>query len=383
MRTSSREAPVGVLYIANAAKIGGGNRVLMDMAMGLDRSRFAPRVITPGPGPLVDWLTAHGIPFAVVGRTGWAGRVDTWLGAASLVLRRSGEAAIVHALSPECYRAASLAGALAGARRVCHIEYPPADGELEYSFRSGPEAVVTCFAAQAEQLSARIRSLSPDCRVLGIPNSIDLGRFKPGSDAPESRESRRFGARHVVVIVGHLSRIKGYPAFLRAASRVARDLDGCAFVAVGDETTDKGCRADLERLVRELGIRSSVHFLGWRNDVPEVLRAADVMALPSLDEGLPLAVLEAMACARPVVATPVGGVPEAVVDGETGILVPPDDPEALAAALLRLLRDPELGRRMGEAGRRRVEAHFSLDRFVERVQALYDELLDGPAAARS
>jgi hypothetical protein len=99
-----------------------------------------------------------------------------------------------------------------------------------------------------------------------------------------------------------------------------------------------------------------------------------VVTLPSLAEGLPMAILEAMACARPVVATSVGGTPEAVLDGVTGLLVPVNDAEALGAAVIRLLRDPQLARSMGEAGRRRVEAHFTVERFLRAIEALYQDL---------
>ena len=125
----------------------------------------------------------------------------------------------------------------------------------------------------------------------------------------------------------------------------------------------------------DLGLADRVRFLGWRPDVADVLQAADVVTLPSRAEGLPLAVLEAMACARPVVATPVGGVPDAVVDEVTGLLIPPDDRHRLAAAILRLLRDRDTAGRMGAAGRRRVEESFSLEGFASGVEAVYRDLL--------
>jgi len=115
-------------------------------------------------------------------------------------------------------------------------------------------------------------------------------------------------------------------------------------------------------------------FAGYRDDAARVVAAADVFALPSWTEGLPLVVLEAMALGRPVVATPVGGTPELVVDEETGLLVPPRDVAALAAALTRVLGDGALGRRLGEAGRRRVAERFSAEATSREVLALYDEV---------
>ena len=144
----------------------------------------------------------------------------------------------------------------------------------------------------------------------------------------------------------------------------------CVFLALGGETTGVGPLARYQQLAADLGIGDRVHFLGFRSDVADVLRAADLVVLPSLDEGLPLAVLEAMACAKPVVATPVGGVPEAVIDEVTGLLVPPNEPQRLASAVLRILNDRHLAQRMGNAARARVQAQFSVPRLVTAVEAL-------------
>jgi len=134
-------------------------------------------------------------------------------------------------------------------------------------------------------------------------------------------------------------------------------------------------RRALETRIAHLGLGDRVHLLGFRSDVPDLLAGSDLFVLPSLFEGLPLSILEAMAAGKPVVATAIGGNDEAVVDGATGLLVPPGDPRALADAIRALLRDPERRRRLGEAGRRRAEAEFSAPAMVRRVAAVYDELL--------
>src|SRR3989442_1140964 len=121
----------------------------------------------------------------------------------------------------------------------------------------------------------------------------------------------------VVVFTGPLGDAKGFPSFLPAAARIAELLPECAFLAPGGETTGPGPLARYGGLAADLGLGDRVRFLGFRSDVADVLRAADIVVLPSLDDGLPLAVLEAMACAKPVVAPPRGGVPEGEVDGRT------------------------------------------------------------------
>jgi glycosyltransferase involved in cell wall biosynthesis len=382
-RRASEREPVGVLYVANSAKIGGGNRVLMDIASGLNRDRFIPHIVTPGPGPLAEWAAGAGIDVRSTAAGDWSGRGGLVRRAAMLALMaRRKRVGVLHAMAPMCYRALGLAGRVLGLPRVCHLGFPPAPGELAWSFQSAPDAVVACYEGQARAVVADVRALSPDCRVVAIPNGIDTRVYRPAPVNWETHRQLRGDASHVVLITGHLSDVKGYPTFIRAAARIARELPDCRFLALGGETTGPGPLARFEALAGELGIADRVRFLGFRSDVADVLRAADIVVLPSLDEGLPLAVLEAMACAKPVVATPVGGVPEAVVDESTGILIPPSDPESLASAVLRVLNDRDLARQMGNAGMRRAQEHFSVRRLVAEVEALYEQAMAGPVVQR-
>jgi glycosyltransferase involved in cell wall biosynthesis len=134
-------------------------------------------------------------------------------------------------------------------------------------------------------------------------------------------------------------------------------------------------RAEREADARALGIETRVRFLGVRRDVPALLAAADLLVHPSLEEGFCNALLEAMAASRPVVATDVGGNREAVIDGETGLLVPPSDAARLAAAILTVLQQPDRGAAWGRAGRRRVVDRFQRSRMLPEYEALYDDLL--------
>ena len=143
------------------------------------------------------------------------------------------------------------------------------------------------------------------------------------------------------------------------------------FVLAGEGSEREG----LEQQAHELGIDQRVRFLGYRVDIPELLASSDLCVLSSLSEGLPLSVLEAMAAGKPVVATSIDGTDEAVVHGETGLLVPPADSHALAAAIRTVLEDDELAHRLGTSGRARVDAEFRVEKMVSRVAEIYDELL--------
>jgi glycosyltransferase involved in cell wall biosynthesis len=181
--------------------------------------------------------------------------------------------------------------------------------------------------------------------------------------------------RPIVLCVARLDAQKGHTYLLAAI----RNVPNAIFVLVGDGSE----RASLEAQAAHLCVRDRVIFLGHRDDVAELLATCDLLVLPSLYEGLPLSVLEAMAAGKPVVATSVGGTPEAVLDGETGFLVPSRDPTALVRAIQRLLTDACLRRKMGMAGRRRVQRNFSPTQMVAGVTQIYEKLLDGQASSRS
>lgn len=201
-----------------------------------------------------------------------------------------------------------------------------------------------------------------------IHNGIDPEAFRP---RPAARVPELPGRGPVIGTVGSLTREKGMDLLLAAASRLRPCRPDLRLCVVGDGVE----RQRLERQVRASGLQDTVFFAGAQADVRPWLASADVFALASRAEGLPGAMLEAMAMERPVVATRVGGIPEAAVDGVSGLLVPPEDPEALAVALERLLADAPLRERMGREGRQRVCAEFTVARMVERVAEEYERLL--------
>ncbi|MBU0512919.1 MAG: glycosyltransferase [Chloroflexi bacterium] len=174
-----------------------------------------------------------------------------------------------------------------------------------------------------------------------------------------------------VVCVGRLSPEKGQDLLLQALAKLKKQNMQVYTVFIGDGPQRDQLSTDVVRL----DLQNRVSFLGIRSDVYDWLFNADIFVLPSDWEGVSLAILEAMAASLPVVATAVGGTPEVVLDGVTGLLVPPRDPDALAKAILRLLGDPGLRLRMGQAGRERVEKHFAISETVRKTEALYQKLL--------
>jgi len=177
--------------------------------------------------------------------------------------------------------------------------------------------------------------------------------------------------------IGRLSWYKGFDCFLEAAAKVSTAYPDVQFLIVGDGEI----RKELERLAMNLGIASQTIFTGFRPDSLEILALMDVFVLPSPHEAMPYTVLEAMASAKPVIAIEGTGAQDAVQEGETGLLVPPRDPEALAAAIMALLRDKAKSQAMGLAGRKVVESRFTLAQMIRQTEKLYTTLLETKLAS--
>jgi glycosyltransferase involved in cell wall biosynthesis len=206
-----------------------------------------------------------------------------------------------------------------------------------------------------------------------VPLGLELEPFlNGGAWGGLRRELGIEPAAPVVAIVARLVLIKAHEVFLEAASIVSRRRPDARFVVVGDGER----RAELEALAERLGLGGAVHFLGWRRDLPAIYRDVDVVALTSRNEGSPVSLIEAMAGGRPVVATGVGGVPDLVEHGVNGYLVEPDQPAALAEALLALLSDPGRREALGVAGRKRAYPAFAADRLLRDIDELYAALLE-------
>ncbi len=177
--------------------------------------------------------------------------------------------------------------------------------------------------------------------------------------------------RPIVGIVAHLSGEKGHENLIRAAASLRGEFPDALYAIVGEGAL----KDQLVEMVESLDLKDQFVFTGFRHDSEALMKTFDVFCLPSLSEGLSSAILSAMACSLPVIATSVGGIPELVIEGKTGFLVPPNDSDNLAEALKRVLESPKLRSQLGEAGRLRVEKYFTIRRKIERTASLYQILL--------
>ena len=310
--------------------------------------------------------------------------------AALLALARRERFAIVHAHTP----VAGLIGrAAARLARVPVVAYT-AHG---FYFHEGMRPAVHAFFVELERRAAALSDvifvqsredweealrlrIAPPRLLVHIGNGVDperFGRAAHEASAALFREEHGIESAPVVGFVGRIVREKGAVDFVRAASVVKREAPNAKFVMVGAPLgSDRdSCLDEIMRLRDELGLGADLILTGYRRDVPALLASFDLFTLPSHREGMPRALLEAMALSLPVFGTAVGGVPEVVENGVTGRLTERRDPEAFADGILGLLADPGLLRRCGEAGRERYERRFRVGPMVRAYDAIYRRCL--------
>ena len=367
-------APWRVAYVIGELGKGGAEYQLAELLRGLDRTRFRAEVFVLAAGgywtgPIRDL----GVPVhELAGRgSGDPGRLRRLRAA----LRAFGPQ-VLHTIlwSGNSYGRLAAIGlrvpvVITAERNV--IARPAWQVAVERFLDRWTDAYLVNSRAIAEGLIARERL--PGAKMRVVHNGIDLGRLPPFVlDREAARRSLGFDAgRRLVAQVGRLEPQKDYPTFLAAAARVVAVVPDVEVVVAGEGAL----RPELEALASRLGLAGRVRFLGLRHDVPALLGGVDVLALTSLYEGLPNVVIEAMAAGAVAVATDVGGCRELIMPGETGVLVAPGDVEAVAAAILQVLRSEELARRMASAARRRVESEFTVEAMVGKTMAVYDGCL--------
>jgi glycosyltransferase involved in cell wall biosynthesis len=327
-------------------------------------------------GPLGERLRGEGVEvFCLDRRSGRDWRLAWRM--ARILRDRGVEVIHAHQYTPFFYAALARV-LLRGGPRLILTEhgrhYPDTVSSVRRSFNRLvlsrlASAVNACCAFSAEALS-HVDGFAPG-RVEVIDNGIESSRYQPADDKAALRQ--RLGLdpnRRYVVCVARFHPVKDHATLLNAFARVAASQPDVDLLLIGDGEL----RAELQSLSKSLGLSNRILFFGVRQDVPELLRAADVFALNSVSEAASLTLMEAMATGLPVVVTAVGGNPEIVRDGTDGLLVPRGDSGATAEALLRLLGDPERSAAMGAAGRSRVLKRYELSSTVESYHRLYHRL---------
>jgi glycosyltransferase involved in cell wall biosynthesis len=377
-----------VLRAITRLNIGGPAIHAILLTHGLQNDRFSSVLVTGREGPFEGTMrglaTSYGVRPRILEELGREVRPANDLRATIRMYRliRASRPDIVHTHMAKAGTAGRLAARLARVPIVVHTFHG-------HTFHSYFGRAKTAFFLRVERTLARFTDrivavgedqrreiaaygIAPLDKIVPIPLGLEI---EPLLDAERDRGGLKAelglnGHSKLVGIVARLVPIKAHEIFLEAAARVRDAEPDAHFLVIGDGER----RGELQAMARELGLADAVRFLGWREDMKRVYADLDVVALSSNNEGSPVALIEALAAARPVVATDVGGVAEVVEDGKTGLLAPPRDPVALAAGILELLRAPGRAEQLGRAGRASVYPRHAASRLVRDVERLYLEL---------
>jgi len=353
--------------------------MLAELILNLDRSRFRPcLVVLKQPGKTAEGLMEKGIPVFTLGLPNKvSARYFLLLPGAFVRLIR-----LIHRAKPVIIHSFLFQANILG-RFAATIYRVPVNisslrvMEMEHASHAPIDRLssflVTRYSAVCQAVKDHaVRLLDiPREKICTIYNGIDPRSYEDQDGSSLRRQLGIENSRKVIGAVGRLCRQKGMDVLIRALPELVHAFPGLKCIITGDGPQ----RKILEALAEGLELGDSVVFVGERSDIPQIMAALDVFVLPSRWEGMPNAVMEAMAAARPVIATAVGGCPELIEPGRNGILVPPEDHKALAQAITKILQDSHRAREMGKAGRQKISQTFTINTMVRENQDMYKSLL--------
>jgi glycosyltransferase involved in cell wall biosynthesis len=371
--------PLRVMFVITSMPVGGMETLLVELIRRLDRTRFEPELCCLKYFDVLGEVLAQEIP-AFTGLLKHKYDIAVLRRLRRLMRQRQIDAVVTVGTGDKMFWG-RLAAWSAGVPVICsalHSTGMPDRVELLNRLLA-PLTDAFIGVAEPHGLYLAEREGCPAAKVRVIPNGVDVEKYHPRWPvASLQREFALMPGSPVVGIVAALRPEKNHELFLQAAKLIHNALSTTKFLVVGDGPQ----RTELESLARELGLNEAVRFVGTRSDVPEVLSLFDVFLLTSHMEANPTSILEAMACEKPIVATRVGSVPETVLNGRTGYLVPPGDAHAIAQQTLELLCHPDHAALLGRAGREHVIAHCSVQRMVDGYQDLIAGLYKAKAVGR-
>jgi glycosyltransferase involved in cell wall biosynthesis len=374
--------PQKILYIHGIQEIGGAETDLLAILAHLDRDQFHPAVACPPTGAFVERLKEMSIPVFSLSLPAWRKLKDAWripIAVLSLaaILKRE-HFALVHINDYWWTPIAWLACRFGGIPCLVHIRQQIEPRRVRQYWLTKPQRVL---AISEEIRKVAVNGGVNPQHIQVVYSGIDLTRLH---QVREGLVRTRYGlqpGQPVICAVANLFPRKGYEYLLEALVPVRNILPQVHCLIVGEG--DNRYQAKLLNLLRTLDLKAVVTFTGFQSNVLEYLADCDVVVLPSIMEGFGIVLLEAMGMGKPVVASRVGGIPEVIEDGATGILVPPANPQKLAEALILLLKDSTLRQTMGKAGKVRVERDFSLKMALREIEDSYHALLSPSVSKKS
>jgi glycosyltransferase involved in cell wall biosynthesis len=369
-----------ICHVTKATGVAGSEKHLLTLLTGLDKAKYQVTLVllVERDKPLGDYALQLEEGGVQVRRVLIRGDIDPLLVWRLYRLLREGNYDLVHTHLIHADLYGTLAAKLAGVPIIVSTKHND-DAFRRHSLYAFLDRLASKFANKIIVISDSLRRFFVEVegldegKITRIYYGLDAAKFGVHS-LGNSSVREEFGIEANAPLAGIVARLdpqKGHTYLLTAFAKVVETLPQAKLLVVGDGYL----RGNLEKQTRDLGITYQVIFTGWRDDIPRIVADLDFLILPSLWEGFGLVLLEAMAVAKPIVATRVSAIPEIVVNGETGVLVPARDPNSLAKAITKLLQVPVLTKEMGRKGRERLEREFSVEKMVKQTEGVYERLI--------
>ena len=373
-----------ILFVIDGIEFGGGERGFAQIINGLPESRYETFLAS---GPQETFY--HAVSNSPVQRhpVDFSNRCNPSVLIDLIRIIRNDRIDIVHGQGARADFYARLASGFSRKTMYASTVQMPVEGYdvsslkrlLYRAFDRFSERFVDRFLVVSDSLvksMIQTHGVAPE-KVIKIYNGIEIDEYEPNVEEFRSQESevrREFALARDAPVIGAIGRLvwqKGFEYLIEAVPQIASSIPEARFLIVGEGPQ----RKELVALSRELGVNEQAIFTGFRSDIADILAAVGLLVVPSLLEGFPMITLEAMAMAKPIVATNIDGITEQITNGENGILVPPRDPTALGNAIIRLLGDRKSAQQIGMAARKKVEQEFSVERMVSETEKVYMALL--------
>lgn len=366
---------IKILYVNYSLDTGGIETLILELSRRIDKTRFSPAVcVFADNGRLHDEFAKSGIPVFVLRK---AQGTDFFLPLRLAGLIKKEKFNLVHTHNQAAWFYGAPAARIAGAK-IIHTNHTTADYHnyharrwhlIEWMLSLVTQRITTVAKSVADYMIQR-EGISP-AKIEVVYNGVKTELYEPDVDSSKKRKELALTVNNFVI--GNVARLvsnKDHQTLINAFKIIAERIPEARLVIAGDGPL----KNELQDLAKGLGLQDKIKLLGNRRDVPELLKTFDIFALSSLREGFPVVLLEAMAAGRPVVSSDVDGNAELIINDETGLIVPPGQPQVMAEAIEKLFKNPEKTKSMGLNGKKRVKEFFSFEIMISRYERIYADL---------
>jgi glycosyltransferase involved in cell wall biosynthesis len=368
-----------ILYITSVGSQWGSEESLLNLLNHIDKNQYSPLVFTVN-GFLQQKLKKHNIPYRIYkSQTLTKREIVKFCG---LILRlayfiRNNNFALVHANDVHSAQYSVLAARLARVPSIIHIRNIGLEDWLGWKNK-----LIFKFATKTIAISKETKTslhnvgISPN-KIELIPNAVDLDKFNEDVSGKPFREELGVSDTQILIgVVGRIAPHKGQDIFIESITDILNSFSNSKFVIVGEDTTrNDNFMNHLQELITQFKLEKKVYFSGFKPDIPQVMKALDILVVPSLNEAFGRVVIEAMAMKTPVIATIVGGIPDIIEDGINGFLISPNNPTTLSEAVVKLLSNNNLHDRISQHGKKTVEKDYSVSTHIKKIQTLYRSVI--------